>query len=144
VRGSVVRRAGRRLSNKVSEMMAEASARQWRLTATPLSLYILSRIVRWNRPVRRGNTAGLLFRSWRCGDVDDFCDRDLVDVAHALLTLIVIDEDDVRCLAGHRFDQPRRRCVESVEHELRLGAHVPSGRLDVGTASRFQIGVRER
>ena len=37
-------------------------------------------------------------RRFEVGDavmVDDFCDRDLADVAHALLTLIVIDENDV-------------------------------------------------
>ena len=77
--------------------------------------------------------------------IDDFCDRDLADVAHALLTLIVIDENDVGCLAGHRFDQARRRYVEPVEDELRLGAHGPEpDGLHVGTAARFQIGVGER
>ena len=77
--------------------------------------------------------------------VDDFGDGDVVDVDRALLALVVVDENHLGCLAGHRLDQPRRRCCERIQHELGLGADGPeSHRLDVRADFCFQIRVGQR
>ena len=76
--------------------------------------------------------------------VDDFGNRDLVNIARALLAFIVIDENDLGCLGSHGFDQAWCRHRESIERELRFAAHRPETyRLDVDADFCFEIRIRQ-
>ena len=74
--------------------------------------------------------------------VDDFGNRDLVNIARALLALIVVDENDLGCLGSHGFDQAWCRHRESIKRELRFTAYGPeTHRLDVDADFGFQIRI---